>query len=1480
MFNTITNYTCKGLGCDFTTDMNKEHLLHHIKQKIPTKINQTQINILPNRNDFLDDTLKNIISKQVADNKPLIFLPNTFYEQTKFTNDRSVDHIYLFGVLPCGSKTCVILTNVVVNVDIMVPDNISESAYESLLREELRDNDFRFKTIETVYLYKLHGFQTSPRAYKRIHFNSLHSRKKVIEYFKNKQVSDPSIEIASDDFGSNKYFAKVAREYRFNTANWNRFDKYEVVNNAKFTTNCTYVFKVNIANFKKLTVDDYHRIKSQSIMKKIIDTDPTLLCIWDMETCRSNKSAGVPTVKDYDFVIYMICTAFSLYYSNDQILEVCVVHGNVNTHKNIRLAIECATPRDVIIAHMEVIAHMAPDIMGTYNGAAFDWPLYREVARREKLLIMLKTKLSSIPLVTDGFYTDTEENIYKYSFKTEKIKIDAETSHVSICVANFAGILDIDVLPIFLKLYPRNEVRKAASLNYFLIANGLETKEDLAYKKMFRIYERSRKLVEITSCHCNKTDNCQTCCEKIKDLDFIPLDAAKSDSLYSNKLYDDLLCNNKEKCCYCGKKPRNLSDMTDIGYYCVIDCIRPHQLLVKRLIVNEKREISSLSYVSLYDSFYRADGMKVCNLIGAYCNKRDVAFSNTKVNKEDNDKDHYPGAYVFNPIRGLHSDRPIDITTTGPDGDLVSTTVLARPNTGVDFMSLYPSLMMAFNISADTVVLTREHADQLIAAGYDLYPLTPFPYEKGAKKGDKTNIHMVGSGWFVKHNGIVNPKKDKRIIIRYDKYITYQIVKDNIDQTVKIDAADEQRFINENHTIVSRKTTYEPVFGREALPGERMGIFSYILKKLFAKRRPIKMEQVRLKEILEIMENKKVKQYTFEINGVKTTYDVDELNFTIMKIEAKQMAIKLLSNTFYGKSGDYRSFIYSLLVAAGVTCAGQASIKKVGNFVRQKGYIINYGDTDSLYLSCPSSYYRSCDQIYHDQLAVLHQKFKDVPNVPDPDIGQHGEQAIIYKRERTELRIKWWTEQVRITMIEIDRLKEQITDYLCGENNSLYLNMDYEEVGYPSILCGKKKYCMIPHIKEINFYPKKYFIKGIDIVKQGQAVICKQLGNEFIADALSPENERELIDIAVDKLRKFYTIKTDVSSYVRSARYKSNKKNVAVQTFVKRMREIYQSNLNDPALAIYEPPEDGDKFDYVIVKKSQTYTIKGNMINLTKGDKMEYVRVYNASQNTTNPMEIDKDNYLRKSVIGVLARFIVYHPSFQPPIDSFKDSDDSYSELDKYCQQKAIKYLNGICNTISGDDRSLIRQTGKIYRSIYNNKIKLIYDDLSNKNNNIKILVKKIKYDKDICSQIMDLGANIKINDNSAVVNRIIDKNIKLPALRSLYITNNNSISKTRLVIYNTKINEFKDRLAEVIPTFTNILSEYSKRINVSITNITNDSSATEYINTINTFTDHEIEIFDKIISMIDQIKILNSVKNNTLNMIKNIEDKHIKSIN
>ena len=83
---------------------------------------------------------------------------------------------------------------------------------------------------------------------------------------------------------------------------------------------------------------------------------------------------------------------------------------------------------------------------------------------------------------------------------------------------------------------------------------------------------------------------------------------------------------------------------------------------------------------------------------------------------------------------------------------------------------------------------------------------------------------------------------------------------------------------------------------------------------------------------------------------------------------------------------------------------------------------------------------------------------------------------------------------VRLTVAELPKLQKRMNEYLQQDNGTKHLRMDYEEVLYPVVFTGKKKYFGIAHMKVPNFRPKALFIRGIDVVKQGQTQLIKKIG--------------------------------------------------------------------------------------------------------------------------------------------------------------------------------------------------------------------------------------------------------------------------------------------------------------------------------------------------------------------------------------------------
>lgn len=1299
------------------------------------------IDKLPSRRDFLDADIHAHIEKQIAEQQPLLFMPNAVSSSSfgKFG-------LHVYGILPDGSKTCVRINNIPIHVDVTDINLTLDELKSTILIEARSHSGVDIPKPEIVEQFMLHGFQEKPRQWLRYNFDEFPKRVKFLRFLDELKSSGKyNLHTANDDSMAkgDQYYMVAAATYLFNTGDWNVITNYKIIP----STRCDHTFEVSIDNYnalndelRKQIIND--RSTSTGKLADVISKDPSMILQWDIETHKDIDDGRAPEPAD-DYTIFNMCTGFFWHHSAKPLYTTSIIIGDCNADDpDVSLIVVCDNERQLLIANYTLWSRMKPDAMDAFNGGHFDWVIYREKLRRENLIPEF---LDSMLLVPDGrinkyLATKSEDdlaiittNAFKWSWSDrEKIKIDAENDHILKAVFNVPGIIDLDTLPLMLKSYPRAEVPKLASLNFFLDKNKLPSKEDMPYKLMFKIYERSRDLMAnkpivirpILDCisMSNGSMADATYCEYIKPEllidpsgpNKIQLPAGPRDIISIAKLEikpsRELLNNLKSVEAF---KEQSRRDMALVGKYCIIDCVRPQQLFVKRGIYSEYRELANLARVGIFEAFYRAGGMKVRNMIRIHSKKFNIGFSNGRSFKKPHDKNHYPGAWVFQPIRGLHTDRPI---------------------TGEDVSSLYPSLKMTYNYSPDMVVKDPVYAEDLKSRGYNLKHVK-FDYEQGEEKGDPQNKQLVCEGWVVRHNGAYGP--DSHMRHTYKKTVT---------------STNDRRVVK-----------YEMVPTTPALVGERMGIFPYIVKLLFDMRVPIKKEFVRLSEILEDMHTKG--QDTCIIDDI--TYSIDDLEFKIMIIEAKQKAIKLLANTFYGESGNYLSSIYELVVAGGITTSGQATIKSADAFCTSLGYKTCYGDTDSLYLKCPVDIYADCDELYARECVIANA-------VIDP---------VSKYKELLKAKLRYWTSMVKLTMKKMSELSEQLSDHMLEFNQTNFINLAYEEVLFPTGLLGKKKYFGTPHLKEVNFgfteesidkliddlsltdtfneqslikiateAKLELFIRGIETIKQGKADIVKNIGTDVMKRAVSIFNESSMMDIVKSMITNYYSCDVPASKYSLLGRYKPDKQNVPIHTFYKRMRQAIDDGL-DPAL--YTPSEPGDKFRYVVCKKPLRWTLSGKKIEIKKGDQMEFMRVYDASQDPANgiePMVIDRDYYMKKSIVGILARFISYYPEYQPTEVYDLETKKGYETFDKYCVKEASKYLESICDNITGVNKKENFRTGVDYRAIYKSARKHVMD-IINENYGTVIAYVLTSFDANdnvsdtIKSHIVDVETNAKAVD-------------------------------------------------------------------------------------------------------------------------------------
>jgi hypothetical protein len=401
--------------------------------------------------------------------------------------------------------------------------------------------------------------------------------------------------------------------------------------------------------------------------------------------------------------------------------------------------------------------------------------------------------------------------------------------------------------------------------------------------------------------------------------------------------------------------------------------------------------------------------------------------------------------------------------------------------------------------------------------------------------------------------------------------------------------------------------------------------------------------------------------------------EYDQVCFQIVAVDSEQKAIKVFMNTFYGEAGNQRSPSFQLLLAGGVTSRGQFIITNATKFAISNGCRLKYGDTDSMYLIAKQSLYEGVRAQY---------------------------------KAKTITKLEYWTELVQITMDYMRNFVNDVNAYMEKLTGSKFIKFAYEDVLFPVAFTGKKKYFAIAHIGVVNFKPKELFIRGIDVIKQGQTDLVKTIGNRIMQEAMKVDNERTLREIVEYSLQDAMNENWDRKYFVQSSTYKPAKNNITVKTFVARMealhdRELKENKARDArgeplAELLYKPPEPGERFDYVLQKLGAQFDVFGCKRTLKKGDRMVYAHI--------KGIEVDVAEYITKYAVGLCARFISYDKAFAPAVTVTDET-----AIDKYSRTAAEKHLKKL---LIGEAPVAARKEGSERRASYRAITKSLHQTL------------------------------------------------------------------------------------------------------------------------------------------------------------------------
>ncbi len=1279
---------------------------------------------LPKRKHLLDPELYSTVSETIAKGQPLLFMPNDVYDGRNMQDkkyDKATYKIVLFGVFEDGRKATVVLDGVFPYFEIRVPDSETDpvafaerifdqlemegpndyAAWKKITNGIMSDNKesadgkeqsdvgepaddreqanykrrpdeerkrAQYFKIEPIRYEINQGkpfkyYQEHLSSYVRIYFNKLGTkfsqRIAAIKWARAK-----GYDTAHDDIGS--YYRVVSRDYLLSFCSWIQIKNYRMLPGGTSPHIKGAVFHVNVANATNYVCPD------QSSEPEHIEKDNLLTMCWDIETYNSDRDGRLPLPEHPTHRIFMIGVTFQWYSSSQQLLRVCLVDVPSAPHPDF-LTVVCHDEKGLLGAFSLCFRHMRPDIVMGFNDSTYDWPW---IIERVKMHDLLGTFYKNLSMLKHSAPQTNKQVLFNYRALSVKIEADVYVNGNNFQVP---GYISVDVMIAFRQIFPTSE---KWSLNYFLKENRLGVKKDMPYEDMFDIYEMI----------------CRT-----------PPDDESFDGLRHK--------------------------MKDVAEYCVIDAQRCHELLKIRAVIKEKRELSNLSFTSVYDAFYRANGMKVRNLVIARGAARGLKFSN--ISNDVTDSRQYPGAYVFPPIKGLVTSRLsidecvekakqgysnyadwLDVDDTQKCKDFVLrrgasydnldadgkreldelpscmktflSTPTGRPITGLDFSSLYPSLIMTYNLSPEYIVSDKRRAMEL---------------------SERHNLHKI-------------------------------------------------KFNMGNDTVRGWAVRHDNVFDPDA-PNFKFGLFPTILRELFAARKKIKEIKKGLKYWDRIIEHMRLLPPE-ELDARKKEYD--NAMFEYAKINSKQQALKVYMNTFYGEVGNKRSPLFMLLVAGGITSAGQYNIKSAHKFVVDHGCGVYYGDTDSIYLKMPESVFEPYDRRYFAGLMT---------------------------------KIDYWESMVRETFKLIVVLNDGVNNWFKCDNGTDFLKMAFEESLFPVLFLAKKKYVGVPHISEPNFTiddKHPLFVRGLALKTRGVAELLKDVCNDILRQSMMVSNILTVREIVLQKITEIYQYNwstDDFDKFIMTAVYKPHKNNVKMHVFNDRMLER--------GIAL----KPGERNEYVVVKKYPfRFDDRGKKIALKVGDLMELADVARAEN-----MSIDLDYYMTKTINGQLARFITYHPDFYVAVANYND-DVEVSKAEDKILTNARKFINAYCQQYN----TTFVNKGPIYKNIFKVSSKAVYDGLyksfdEKMKPTIKLLTFSLDESDDIASWFRDrveksvVARSYNKKYGELYVNYMLDglegdaRWRRITVLQKSFYSSKNSIRRSARLLYQERQNELERRL-------------------------------------------------------------------------------------
>ncbi len=913
---------------------------------------------------------------------------------------------------------------------------------------------------------------------------------------------------------------------------------------------------------------------------------------------------------------------------------------------------------------------------------------------------------------------DADVSINKYlsnvlsCYKYEKLKIDAET-YAEGHQLQFAGCLSADVRTIFRQYAPQSE---KTSLNYFLNANKLRSKKEMPISEMNKIYWKLTDLLTAVTTAGGWQPEQITLYDQLQHgmreiAEYCVIDSFRCQELMQKQgvvfdkrgVADLTFCSMTDSFTRAGgMKVINLA-----AHYAERENYLMNHITHQKSNDEKKKDKFPGAYVlnpkpGLVTSKLTFEERIEANndFIGNVRDDNDCSFRHLrfpKLNNINHDRAERVVKIFKKTIEKSIPDQSLRVTAATDeqvnryfelakqtaaetevaltDGELDAFREFlvennGRPIAGLDFNSLYPSIIITYNLcptktiskmscdNSDTLMLQKFKAAKDMGLfcnqqkfqyeGATIYGFFVWHENRKGVKQSAMSEQEKQTPEFHKTYGIIPQmlldimalrKKAKKPKEYYEKIIEHvNGMKDrNFKYHNAVNAGKWGVSAEQNEQILQSLKLNEKKY-KEIIDAGAVHIpeflpvseILHIAKEAldFDKNTKKRVADTKLSDIAAVL----------EIDSETTQIAVDDLEYYFSYYNSKQNALKLIMNTTYGKMGDTSSPICDIALAGSVTSYGQACLRRVEKFLREELECgVWYGDTDSMYKSVPEIYFVEADKKYY--------------------CGQLS-------------KIEYWEECVRIEFREVDQIRDKVNKMIKEFTRSDQLNMAYEEVLFPSAWLSKKKYYGLPHFSEPNFSNTKLFIRGLETKKRGVSDVLRILVENLLQTTMRPGNIKEISDLVYDAVDSFYTRNWKLDDFAKAIQYKpktaaqreKGKGNKAVLAFADRMAKQ----------GIEVKP-----FERIKIVKVKRYPYKyderGRKKNRGQGDFMELLEVAKREN-----YEINIDDYMKGSIAGQLARLIVYRDEFY--VEAADSSDfaikEANNEMIKRAKIHVISYAS------------------------------------------------------------------------------------------------------------------------------------------------------------------------------------------------------------